>query len=267
VSSTDPFEQLIQRGRELDKFAQSIQSEYPSPILDHELRVFRDQYQSWYFSGRALLPDDLRDRFARSYVGAKFVASIKGFLDNSTNKALFRRSHTILKCPTSTKNWQSPYGIWFKKPFEEQSDILREAQGRPSNAIDITKLHPRICAASAKLFDNGHYRNAIFEASLALNQLVKHKSASSAPDGTNLMQQVFSPKNPLLVVSESEDERTGVMWLFVGSWMGLRNPRGHQINADVDMTGTECLEWLAFLSALMRIVDRSERFASPSGRG
>lgn len=259
MNSTDPFEELIQRGRDLDTLAESIQEEYPSSVSDHDLRVFRDQYRSWYFSGRALLQEDLRHRFDRCYVGAKFGTPIKGFLDNCTKKSVFRRSSTMRRDPTSTKNWQTPYGQWFKIPFEEQCDILREAQGRPPDTIDITKFHPRLHAASARLFENGHYRNAIFEASVALNHLVKYKSGSSAPDGTTLMQQVFSPKNPLLMVSESEDERTGVMWLFTGAWMGLRNPRGHQINADADMTSGECLEWLAFLSALMRIIDRSEK--------
>lgn len=66
------------------------------------------------------------------------------------------------------------------------------------------------------------------------------------------------PSATQLKVSDDKDERLGFMWLFSGAIMGLRNPRGHQLGVGQDMTRDECLEWLGFLSALMRVVDRSE---------
>ncbi len=129
--------------------------------------------------------------------------------------------------------------------------------GTHSELLSI--LHPRIGAAAGELFNDAHYRQSIFEACLALQHAVREKSGSTAKDGTALMENVFSARRPILEISDDQDERRGFMWLFEGAIMGLRNPRGHGLSTDNDMTPEECLEWLAFLSALMRVVDRSEK--------
>lgn len=126
----------------------------------------------------------------------------------------------------------------------------------------LAALHPEIVASCGKLFVDGHYRQAIFEGCLAVNHAVRTKSGSSAEDGTKLMEHVFSSKNPQLRVSDVEDERVGIMWLFKGAWMGLRNPRGHRLGTDANMSRQECLEWLGFLSALVRTVDNSREDTS-----
>lgn len=259
MGETDPFDDLINRAQALDEFAASIQAEYPSHVSRHDLRVFRDQYRAWYYAGRARLPEDLKRRFDQLYKGGRIKTSIRSFLDQSTQKAWGRKIKTVEENPTSPANWQVRYGISFKQPFEEQCDILREAQGRPPGTLDITRLHPRIQAASAGLFEDGHYRHAILDACLALNEPVRKKSGSNADDGTALMQHVFSPKDPMLRVSQFEGEQQGVMFLLSGAMMGLRNPSGHHLNTDAAMTREECLEWLGFLSALMRVVDNAEK--------
>jgi hypothetical protein len=72
------------------------------------------------------------------------------------------------------------------------------------------------------------------------------------------MQTVFSAKEPLLKVSDDPDEQLGMMWLFSGAMMALRNPRGHRVETDDQTTREECLEWLGKISALLRVVDRAE---------
>jgi hypothetical protein len=71
------------------------------------------------------------------------------------------------------------------------------------------------------------------------------------------MQKVFSKNNPILKVSDNEDEQLGFMWLFSGSVMAIRNPKAHSL---IEQNNPErTLEWLAFASVLFKILDESEK--------
>ena len=81
------------------------------------------------------------------------------------------------------------------------------------------------------------------------------KELSGRPDldGSALMQTVFSPKNPVLRVSDNADEQMGFKWLFTGAVIGLRNPKAHSL-AHQD-SYSAAVEWLSFASSLFRILD------------
>jgi uncharacterized protein (TIGR02391 family) len=126
------------------------------------------------------------------------------------------------------------------------------------------ELHPRIAAVSVELFRDGHYRNAVLDAAVALTNMVKEKSRVHDKDGVNLMRHVFSPNQPQLafngLADQSErDEQDGLMQLFAGAVLALRNPRAHGVVPDSPEYATECL---AFLSFLAKHLERAKRPAA-----
>jgi len=118
---------------------------------------------------------------------------------------------------------------------------------------DLSVLHPDVVAASGELYRDGHYRQALLDATIALVERVKERANRHDLDGTPLMQQVFSPKRPVLRLSPNEDEQLGWMWLFSGAVMAIRNPKAHSLRAQPD--AQTAFEWLAFCSALFRLLD------------
>jgi uncharacterized protein (TIGR02391 family) len=122
--------------------------------------------------------------------------------------------------------------------------------------FDQLTLHKKIINSSRKLFSEKNYRPAVLEAYISLVDSVRKKSGISN-DGTSLMQEVFSEKAPVLVVSANRDEQIGFMWLFSGAVMGVRNPKAHYPVPQKDPI--RALEWLSFASVLFRVLDESKK--------
>jgi uncharacterized protein (TIGR02391 family) len=126
---------------------------------------------------------------------------------------------------------------------------------RESNMINkaIHNLHPSVQKVAGRLFSDRHYRQAILDAYILLVDKVKEKSGQRDLDGVPLMQKVFSPKKPVIKVSDDPDEKQGFMWLFSGAVMAIRNPKAHRLIEQKDPH--RALEWLSFASVLLRVLD------------
>ncbi len=123
-------------------------------------------------------------------------------------------------------------------------------------------LHPEIIDASAKLFVDGHYSEAIFNAFKKVEILVKNKSGVKNLTGHPLMQKVFSVKTPLLkfntLISQiDKDEQQGMMELFAGAMLGIRNPKAH--NQIIQKDSVKTMEYLSFASLLCKRLDESKK--------
>ena len=81
---------------------------------------------------------------------------------------------------------------------EKRVDFAGDTTTRVRAAFRGLDLHPRIAAVCADLYRDGHYRNAVLDASLALVNFVKEKSRCHDLDGAKLMREVFSPNSPVL---------------------------------------------------------------------
>jgi uncharacterized protein (TIGR02391 family) len=130
------------------------------------------------------------------------------------------------------------------------------SETRDVHPFDERNIHPEISTVSLKLFDNGFYSQATFEALKFLDQRVK--AASGINDsGFNLMMAAFNERNPKIKLTDlsttSEiDEQLGFRHMFAGSMSAIRNPRGHEIIADpIDL----CLDHLSVASVLLRTLD------------
>jgi len=120
----------------------------------------------------------------------------------------------------------------------------------------MTNLHPLVQSVAGKLYSDGHYRQAILDTYILLVDTVRTKSGRYDLDGVPLMQTVFSPRNPIIKISNDPDEQLGFMWMFSGAVMGIRNPKSHKVTQQKDAQQT--LEWLSYASVLLRVLDDSE---------
>lgn len=145
--------------------------------------------------------------------------------------------------------------------FEERlGDLAETPAGRALKALGELELHPEIERAIGKLFRDGHYANAVEDACKVLDGLVKIRSGKHDLSGTELMQFVFSPKNPILKFNELKtptdlSEQQGMMFLYAGAMLAFRNPRAHQIIKD---DPEKAFEYIGFLSLLAKLLDEAE---------
>lgn len=118
----------------------------------------------------------------------------------------------------------------------------------------LNSFHPELLSKVFKLYVDGHYYQAILTGCIALSNYVQEKSGLNF-DNTPLMRNAFSVRSPHLKISEDIGEQEGMMHLFEGAMMALRNPKAHRIIEQKDPQRT--IEWLGFLSVLFRICDES----------
>jgi vacuolar-type H+-ATPase subunit I/STV1 len=79
---------------------------------------------------------------------------------------------------------------------ERIDDSGETGAARAVRAYSGLDLHKDIARASSKLYQDGHYANAVEAAVKALNNLVRLHSQLDI-DGTSLMERAFNPNNPL----------------------------------------------------------------------
>lgn len=142
---------------------------------------------------------------------------------------------------------------------EKLEDGGESAATRARRAFGDLELHPEIARACTKLFSDGHYAEAVESACKVLEMLVKMRSMRADPSGTELMQLVFSPKAPILRFNDQENsseksEQQGMMYLFSGAMLAIRNPRAHGL---VDDHPEGAFEYISFISMLAKALDRT----------
>ena len=132
------------------------------------------------------------------------------------------------------------------EPTAERAEPLHPFEQR-----NISSAFPVLVS---RLFDDGYYAQATFEAAKFVDKEVQRHSKLSV-SGFKLMMAALASENPVVKLTpcatESEtDEQKGFQFIFAGSSMAIRNPRGHEhsVPDDVDT----CLDHLSLLSLLLR---------------
>jgi uncharacterized protein (TIGR02391 family) len=157
------------------------------------------------------------------------------------------------------------------EPLASFEKLVRVASGlsvasdvgeKEAHPFDERNIHPEIATVSIKLFDDGHYSQATFEAFKFIDLEVKRLSGLSE-SGQKLMMTAFSesaPKIKLTALSNTSeiDEQGGYRFIFAGAMSAIRNPRGHEIN--IDPIG-RCLDHLSLASVLLRRLEDRQRDA------
>jgi uncharacterized protein (TIGR02391 family) len=133
----------------------------------------------------------------------------------------------------------------------------------PIQLFDAMQFHPKVVEASRQLFQDGHYRDAIYRAFVALNNFVKEKSGLQPQElrgikEHQIMAKVFDVNNPIIKLNELKtdtdiSEQEGFKFLFMGATIGIRNPKAHENIIQDDPY--KSLEYLGFASLLMKTID------------
>ena len=139
--------------------------------------------------------------------------------------------------------------------FDQRGDANQAAL----HPFDVRNIHPRLPGKVRKLFDDGYYSEATFEAFKYVDKTVQ-KCSKDSESGFKLMMKVFDEAKPLLKLNalgntSERDEQKGFRFLFSGAVMAIRNPRGHEV--DVHDDPDTCLDHLAFASLLLRRLEQS----------
>lgn len=151
--------------------------------------------------------------------------------------------------------------------LKEKREDLEGGRGLspPSAYFEKLNLHPRIADVSRELFADGHHFEAVFAAAKALVNFVKERSGRHDLDGAPLMRTVFSKNGPILafnaLADQTElDQQEGLMHLFEGAALGIRNPGGH---AFPEGTEQRAIEYISLLSLLAYLVQEARRVSQP----
>jgi uncharacterized protein (TIGR02391 family) len=126
---------------------------------------------------------------------------------------------------------------------------------KPLHPFDVRNIHPKMHGKVKRLFDDGHYPEATFEATKYMEKCIKTKSGIRGKTGHALSMAAFNEEAPAIrlnnLVTESErDEQLGFKFIFAGVSSAIRNPRGHESN--FPETTDECLDHLGVVSFLLR---------------
>jgi uncharacterized protein (TIGR02391 family) len=118
---------------------------------------------------------------------------------------------------------------------------------------------------ASDLFQDGYPWEAVFAAAKALINYIKERSGQHQLDGAPLVRTVFSRNNPILSFNElvdltDMDEQEGMMHLFEGVILGIRNPGGHSFPEGPEQ---RAVEYLSLISLLAYRVQEAKRKRSP----
>jgi uncharacterized protein (TIGR02391 family) len=114
-------------------------------------------------------------------------------------------------------------------------------------------IDPDVTAVSRKLFEDGHFAQAVFEAAKHYEREVKRRSKLER-SGVALMTEAFSAKNPVIKVADCStitglDIQQGVMHLSMGVTFRMRNPLGHE--PAFEMQREEARDWIIVYSRFL----------------
>jgi uncharacterized protein (TIGR02391 family) len=139
---------------------------------------------------------------------------------------------------------------------------ITEARPEASEGIhpfDSRDIHPRLPQVVRDLFDDGHYAQATFEALKYVDKETQRLSGESE-SGFKLMMKVFPESSPVIRLTpcrttSERDEQKGYQFLFAGSVLAIRNPRGHEYSIKDDPD--TCMDHLSLASLLLRRLEKS----------
>lgn len=191
-----------------------------------------------------------------------------GVSDLSDALTVFATKYSCVEEMRMLKNEHLPYKSGLKMTDEDVSAIIRfllSMRGRVREDLLLLEsiLHPVILMVAESRLQSGHYADAVESAFKEVNSAVKVKASSrlhKEHDGAKLMQHVFSPENPILLVEEdidtqsNKDTQQGYMMMFVGAMSAIRNPKAHE---NMTISKEDAIRKLMFASMLMHKLDAS----------
>jgi uncharacterized protein (TIGR02391 family) len=224
------------------------------------------------FSGR-----DVKEDEKEVYLAALFGALESGVpeLRRKLRDFLAQFLNGELACaPDAEQHRRLTEGLaragWY---VEGDTLVIGERQWAPTPAAPaeppstLSQLHPLIVDAAEKLWDDGHRREAIGRAAVAVLEAVRERSGLQG-DGQDLIARAFRPEDPRIVVADLRTEngrnlQRGTQFIAMGAVSAIRNPVSHTL---ADHDEDQAREQLAVLSFVARRLDDAQ-VAPPEWRG
>lgn len=217
----------------------------------------------------------------REDADASRVASLRGELNLLAGTLMDLANVTSVRIRVQGTGTIDPFVNWdtilSPKPLLETSDVRRciqQALGRldglkaraealSAPEADSSALHPLVWAAAQRLWNDGHFRQAVSASAEALTEQMKQLTNRNDASATDLWQQAFSNKAPeagkprLRWPGPAEDQNVknmnnGLRQFFPGANMVIRNSVTH---VNDDLSAQDAYERLATLSLLARLLD------------
>lgn len=147
---------------------------------------------------------------------------------------------------------------WIVRRAGQFTEERGELQGG-LHPFEERSVHPGFPKVVRSLFDNGHYSQSTFEGFKFIDKEVQRHSGSTEA-GFKLMMNVFPEASPVIKLTplrtpSEKDEQKGFQFLFAGSVMAIRNPRGHEVAVSDSLD--QCLDHLALASLLLRRLEEA----------
>jgi len=210
-------------------------SKSATTISDKKIKSVAKQWMQIYYDLLEIL-----DTNGKGYKA--FIA-----LSNSANNVRLRKTEWLHNLRIILKEYHN-------LSIANKAKKFKSPRKKNQKIFDERRLHKPVILSSRKLFSDGYYSQAIFEACKLLNKKVQELSSLSL-DGKNLMLSAFSVNNPKLRLNQlqnqsDKDEQEGFMHIFAGVMQGVRNPKGHEVLSLKDPY--RALEYLGLISLLFR---------------
>jgi uncharacterized protein (TIGR02391 family) len=148
----------------------------------------------------------------------------------------------------------------FERVVRRSGEFSDEATVRLDqlHPFQMRSVHSKLPPKVRKLFDDGHYAEATFEAFKFIDKKVANISGIK-DSGYKLMMSALAESGPIKLnslSSESEkDEQKGYQFMFAGAMSAVRNPRGHEF--DMFDPSETCLDHLSLASLFIRKIEES----------
>lgn len=150
-------------------------------------------------------------------------------------------------------------------------DLAARAEAEAPPTVDVAQMHPAVWGQAARLWRDGHYRQAVSAAADGVIGLVKSRTGRHNIPDTSQWQQAFSnnppqPGEPRLRWPGDQTDQTvvsmnsGLRQFAPGAQMTIRNPATH---GPGEMPQQEAVERLSVLSLLARWVDQCDLIEAP----
>lgn len=142
---------------------------------------------------------------------------------------------------------------------------IGNGRGQGLSSFDFWSLmHPRVVEVSRRLFEDGHRKQAVQEAYIALESRVRdyfEQARGEKKYGTALMSAAFARNNPVIRLfpntdQHHEEKQEGYMHIFMGVMLAIRNPKSH---SNFDVGEVDAIEMLFFASRLFKKIETAVR--------
>jgi hypothetical protein len=160
-STASRINALLIQARSLEDLGSQVQAEDESVGLEAAGRL-TEEYRTWFSSGLAVLPEDLRERFRFEYEGGGLKFRIKHFLQQPRTKSAFYREDLDETNKRIFGPWQHPFEDRFRGPLRQQQQYLEEFVARLATdaetigTLDFLERTSRLLPTSFAILTRGH---------------------------------------------------------------------------------------------------------------